>query len=146
VMKPGELPVEDALAKAGLKLAKEDEKYVDAGFDVAPVFGGSNARVNRTRPFAESAGLAANDILLEVNGESVVGSNAGESAGKANTAIRKIKADEEYTVKIRREGQEKELTLKAAWATRTTFKILDDGSKDPKKLALRKGWFFAGKR
>lgn len=147
VMKPGELPIEQQLEKVGLELAQVEETFVDPLIDLAPIFGGGNGvRVARVRGEAETVGLKADDVILEVNGVSVASASSQEATGKASAALRAAKAGEAIKVKVRRAGEEKEFVVRAVEGKRSLWKVLEGKSSDPEKLALRKGLYYAGKK
>jgi predicted metalloprotease with PDZ domain len=147
VMKPGELPIEEQLKKVGLELAQVEETYVDPLIDVSPIFGGGNGvRVARVRGEADTVGLKSDDVVLEINGASMASASSQEAAGKANAAIRAAKAGDAIKVKVRRAGEEKEFVVRAVEAKRSLWKVLDGKVADAEKLALRKGWYYAGKK
>jgi predicted metalloprotease with PDZ domain len=147
VMQPGEQPVEAQLDKVGLKLTNDPESYLDPTFDFGPVFGGGTlARVTAVRGSAQAAGLQANDLILEIGGTSVQGASVGETMSKVNTAVSKLKAGSAATVKVRRGEVEQEFSVTPVTATRTRWRIAEAAAGDRKKLDLRNGWYYAGKR
>ena len=147
VMKAGELPIEEQLKKVGLELAQVEESFVDPQFDFAPIFGGGNGvRIARVRGGAETSGLIADDVVLEVNGASIASATSFEALGKANTAVRAVGAGTALKLKIRRAGEEKEFSVTPIEAKRSLWKVIDGKVLDPEKLALRKGWYYAGKK
>ena len=124
-----------------------EETYVDPQFDFAPIFGGGNGvRIARVRGGAVTAGLLADDVVLEVNGASVAGATSMEGLGKANAAVRAVAAGSALKLKVRRAGEEKEFSVQAVEAKRSLWKVLDGKALDAEKIALRKGWYYAGKK
>lgn len=147
VMKAGELPIEEQLKKVGLELAQVEESYVDPQFDLAPIFGGGNGvRIARVRGGAETAGLMADDVVLEVNGASIASGSSQEALGKASAAVRAAGAGSALKLKVRRVGEEKEFSVTPVEAKRSLWRVIDGKVVDTEKIALRKGWYYAGKK
>ena len=69
-----------------------------------------------------------------------------EALGKANAAMREAKAGTAVTLKVRRAGEEKTVSVTPVEAKRSLWKVLDGKVMDPEKIALRKGWYYAGKK
>ncbi len=143
VMKPGELPLESQLAKIGLQLTKDEQQYVDAGFDAQPNFGSPGVRVARIRGATE---LRANDQILAIGATEITGSTAGELMTRVNSAIAAMKAGTATTVKVVRNGATIEVSVTASNATRSVWSIKEVANVDAAKLALRKSLYFAGKK
>ncbi len=143
VMKPGEMPIEDQLAKVGLRLGEEQETFVDPGFEVAPVFQSQSVRVSRVRGVE---GLLVDDVVLAIGGTEIKGSGFGELMGAANRAIGAMKVGEATSVKVRREGKEMEFSVTPQTATRKRWKVSVDVGAGPEKVKLREGLYYAGKK
>jgi predicted metalloprotease with PDZ domain len=73
VMKPGEYPIEEMLGRAGLLVQESKNTFVDKGFDLTGTVGSPVVSADSVRPFAVAAGLASDDIILEINGQPIVG-------------------------------------------------------------------------
>lgn len=143
VMKPGEMPIEEQLAKMGLKMGEEQEPFVDPGFDIAPVFQSQSVRVARVRGIE---GLLADDVVLAIGGTEIKGTGVGQVMGVANQAIAGLKAGSPSSLKVRREGKELDVAFTPKAATRPRFKVSADPEADAAKRKLREGWYFSGKR
>lgn len=144
VMKPGPMPIEEQLAKVGLKMAEEQESYVDLGFDLGPVFRSDTIRVVRTRDGAN--GIEANDVVVAIGGEELKGENSFAILQTANRMLAELKVGSSTTIKVRRGGEEKEFKVEAKAATRPRLMVSEDPGADAAKKKLREGWYFAGKR
>jgi predicted metalloprotease with PDZ domain len=145
VMKPGELPLEAQLMKVGLKLENEEQTFVDAGFDIQPVFGSPGIRVARTRG-ATSSVLKANDQITMIGGTAVSGGTTQEVMARANALVAGLKAQTPVAIRIVRDGNSTEVTVTPFSAFRTFWKVTDVAAGDKAKLDLRKSLYFAGKK
>jgi predicted metalloprotease with PDZ domain len=137
VMKPGEMPVEEALERLGLHLERSEQTFVDKGFDTSTTVGSPKISVDSPRPFATAAGLAENDVLLEVNGHAVLAATMRESLAKMGEAMGEVKAGDALRLKVDHAGVEKEITITAVTASSPVFKVVADEPADATRLALR---------
>lgn len=141
VMNPGELPLEEQLAKVGYLLTEDKEPYVDNGFDTLPNIGSGRVWIRAVRESAASAGIKLRDILLEVNGKRVVATDFRDSAREVLAELSKTKVGTAIRLKVRRNGEEHEISVVPVQAFRTVWRVEDVADGDAKKLARRKGWF-----
>ncbi|MCH7903308.1 MAG: M61 family metallopeptidase [Armatimonadetes bacterium] len=144
VMNPGQLPLEEQLARVGYQLTADQVPYVDNGFDARPGFGSGSVTVRRVSDSAASAGLKVGDVVLEINGESVQGTDRRDTMGKVRAALSEAKAGTAIRLKVRRDGEEHEISVVPVEAFRSVWKIEDVANGDEEKLALRKGWITGG--
>ncbi len=70
VMSPGELPIQEQLAKAGLVLKENEEPFVDVGFTAQPIRGGHGARIGAVRGPGVGK-VQSGDVITAVNGHSL---------------------------------------------------------------------------
>jgi predicted metalloprotease with PDZ domain len=143
VMQPGELPIDEQLAKIGLKLEGVERSYTDLGFDIGPITGG--VRVTRTRPVINQT-VQQNDQILAINGAEVKGATAQELMASANSALAALKPAVEAKLTVRRAGQVLDVAFTPRTAVVTDWRVVDVANGDTKKLALRKGLYYAGKK
>jgi predicted metalloprotease with PDZ domain len=141
VMKPGELPVEEALERTGLRLVKDSNTFVDKGFDLSGTYGSPKVSVDSIRPFAAAAGLAEDDVLLEVNAKPVMGTTMEDSIAKASAALGHLHAGDSIKLKVRRGDAELDVTITAVEASVPVFRVVDDAAGDGTRLELRKRWY-----
>jgi predicted metalloprotease with PDZ domain len=140
VMMPGELPIEEQLAKIGYTLERTEEKYTYAGFDVGPMFGATGVRVVRTRASVGSL-LRSGDQIVAIGGTEITGSNTGEVMSKVGSLMAALKPGVAVSVTIRRDGTTSDAMVTPTEATRVQFNVKDTANGDAVKLALRKGLF-----
>ncbi|MBS1721729.1 MAG: M61 family metallopeptidase [Armatimonadetes bacterium] len=139
VMKPGELPVEEQLAKVGLTFGKTSVSFKDPGFDA---FGGQRGlRVGRLRT---GDSIKEGDVILGVNGQSF----EGMSGQQANAAFRKALDATLFGGKLSlvlKRGEESvNAEVPVSEGKRDVFKVSHSAS-GPDTDRLREGWYTAGK-
>lgn len=158
VMKAGELPIEEQLGKMGLMLDSSPETYVDPGFTVGGFGGGGGGRNNQGQNASPPQGarisgirdlsspLSNGDLLIEVNGASVVGASFQETNAKARAAVQGLKAGEAAKLKVVRDDKTLDVEVTPRSAQRPSFRIRDTEAPTKEQLALRQGWYYAGKK
>lgn len=143
VMKPGELPLEDQLAKVGLKLGKVSETITDLGF-VAAAERTSNGLTVRTVTADAWPELKTGDVILAINGTATDQASPREIQGAMRTATDKLGVGAAVELKIRRtvDGKPTDLTLsgKTLAGSREVTKVTDDPSATGEALRLRQIW------
>ncbi|MCH8977690.1 MAG: PDZ domain-containing protein, partial [Armatimonadetes bacterium] len=140
VMDPGQMPLEEQLAKVGYRLSADQVAYVDNGFDARPAFGSGQVRIRNVRDSAASSGLKVGDTLLEVNGESVQGANFRETFGKVRAALAGAEVGTAIRLKVSRDGAEHEFSVVPVEAFRSEWKVEDVANGDARKISFRKAW------
>ncbi|MCH7944654.1 MAG: M61 family metallopeptidase [Armatimonadetes bacterium] len=141
VMNPGELPLEEQLAKVGYLLTEDKVPYVDNGFDALPFIGTGQVWIRAVRESAASAGLERGDILLEVNGKRVLATDFRDTARAVIAELAGARIGTALRLTISRNGEEHEINVVPVEAFRSEWKVEDVANGDAKALALRKGWF-----
>jgi predicted metalloprotease with PDZ domain len=139
VMRPM-MPLTYAVSKLGYRLEQGATPFTDRGFVAVPDTAGNEAVVEGVTALGRRAGLGRRDVLLEVNGESVRGSTATESAQRANRALEDVKEGQTFTVKIRRGDEESTVTVTAIAATRNRFEFVRDPNASPAVQERRNAW------
>lgn len=138
VMSPGELPVEEQLAKVGLKIQESNQEYADLGFSAAPSRQAKGMSVIRIHGPAETV-LQSGDVLTSINGKATNGdmrSNATVFSGEVAAA----KVGTPISLEILRDGNPMTLTVTPVSTTRKVHTIVDDPAASPQAVSLRKGW------
>ena len=141
VMKPGELPIEETLARIGFRLEESKNVFVDRGFDLSGTYGFPEVTVDNVRPFAVAAGLMSEDTVMEINGVSITGKSLEETRSKFDAALSKLKAVDSIKLKVRRNNAEREINYLAVEASTPVFKIAEASGTDPKSVELRRAWY-----
>lgn len=136
IMKPGDMPVEAALAKCGLTLAEQDEPYSDIGF--AAIAGQDGLRV--ARPTGPATGkLNAGDVITAIDGKPV-GSTRREVAMAAAELIAKAKVGTTLRLGIRRGDGITDVELVPVAGTRKVKKIVTDPKATAEQRQLAEVW------
>jgi predicted metalloprotease with PDZ domain len=136
---PGELPVEDALAKAGLEIAEIDEPTVELGFGWVPDRDKGGPRIRRVDDSVKTV-LSEGDIVVELGGKPVGGTGVGRISFAMNDAVRLVKAGEPLKLKISRDGVVSEVTINPTAGTRKAKRVIPQKAPSPDALARKKAW------
>jgi predicted metalloprotease with PDZ domain len=123
VMKPGELPISENLAKLGLAISAIQHTHVDHDF-------GTSANINRPNIAAAdvtrnalAAGLKDGDMILEVNGKPVIGKTMRQSLDLLDACLHDLKAGDPIKIKVTRDGAPMEFTFEAENLTTTSYSL-----------------------
>lgn len=139
VMKPGELPIEEELAKAGLKIQESDQHYASVGFRPQPGFGGGAITVRDVTGPAVGK-LEDGDTLVAINGQAIP---EGRTAMAVLTKqIEGAQVGTPFMVKIKRGDAVSEVQIDPVDATRKVRNVVEDPLATPQQIALREGWLF----
>lgn len=139
VMGPGDMAVEETLAKAGLAIGEAPEKFADLGFSMTPTRQSLIVMPLAVSGPAEGK-LSPTDELVEVNGIALTGQNFRELSGAVTKARNSIKIGDSFTVKFRREGTIRSETIVAKEGVRTRFRVYRLDTATPAQLAIREAW------
>lgn len=139
VTKPGELPVEDALAKVGLTLSQSDEQYAKLGFRTRP-----NQEANGLdvlEPDA-STGLKAGDLIVGINGQMFAGKTMMQVFTTLMAPVNSPEIGRVIHLSIKRSGSADLVAVDVtpAAATRKVWAVTESPSATPAQIALRKSW------
>jgi len=130
----GELPYREYLSKAGLNLNSLERERADLGFQVERgSSAGTSPVVARVAPGseAEKAGLRAGDILLQLGG--------ADFPRNPDAWLRSRQPAQTTTMRIRRAGQESELSFALGRRTEAGFEIQEDSQAGEKARRIREG-------
>ncbi|HEY3780095.1 MAG TPA: hypothetical protein VGL56_03350 [Fimbriimonadaceae bacterium] len=141
VMSPGELPVEEQLAKAGLKMDEHDEPMVDVGFAAAPSRQGGGVRFARIHGPADGK-IMTGDVLVAMNGKSLQGMDPRGVASVIAPVIQGAAVGTPITLTVSRGGQNVDVTIDPVMSSRKVKTISDDPAATPAQIALRDGWLY----
>ncbi|NUL82796.1 MAG: M61 family metallopeptidase [Armatimonadetes bacterium] len=139
---PGDMNIDEQLAKVGLVLENKVETTVDSGITYL-VEEGAYPKVRFTRGAASDA-LETDDLILSVNGSSLEGKNKTEMEALMTAHIDQAKPDSAINLKVRRSGEAKEVSVMPTSRNRTVTRIVEQD--DPTKARAREAWFYAGKK
>jgi len=143
VMKPGELPIEDQLAKVGLKLSTEHRVDADLLVNLAPSKPDQALSTRGARGAAESL-FKDGDLVIEIEGANTTGSTIAAMQKAMNDAVATLKAGQTVHLKVRRGGQ----TVNVEYVLgrrESDVPVIAEGEATPEQKKLRKVWMFANK-
>jgi len=138
VMQPA-MPVEDCLAKAGLRAVVTQEPYVDWGFGWGGFPGATSLPVNNIHGVAIGK-LQEGDVLVAVNGKALEGDNARTLGASMTAASSAFAAGTPFTVTVLRGGSKTDVTITPVGATRPLYTIERDPAASPAARAVADGW------
>lgn len=139
IMKPGELPVEEALATMGLEIKEVDEPTLVWPFGWVSDREKGGARVRRVEDSAKNE-LQEGDIIMEINGKPTSGKTAAQISGRVTAAMKGIKADSDVTIKVDREGVTHVAVIKATSTNKKVKKVMERGGITRELVEARKTW------
>ncbi|HTP44705.1 MAG TPA: PDZ domain-containing protein [Candidatus Acidoferrum sp.] len=126
-----EFPYDEMLAPAGLALRTEVKRTADPGFYARRAASGITVFEVTPGGPAQQAGLRIDDVLLEANGSPV--------PARLSAWMRERSPGETLTLKIRRDGQEKEVSLTLASREETHCTVAEVAHPTEKQLRIRTG-------
>ena len=139
VMKGGEKPIAEQLAKMGLKLETKDETYAETGFNAAPSFGSSGIGVSGIRGPAVGK-LESSDIITSVNGTTIEGKEMREAITLVQAALTGAKVGTPIELVVRRGGENVKVTVEPVSATRPIHTVVTDPEATSARKALGEAW------
>lgn len=140
VLKPGELPVAEALAKLGLQSSVRDETYAKFPFRYFPV---RSRNVYEVRdPSADAGGLKEGDTIVAINGESLEGKDLNALRGVFDAKLGKAEPAKVMEITVKREGAADpiKVSITPVAGTRKVFEVIELPGASDQALAMRKAW------
>ncbi len=139
VMQPGELPVEEQLAKAGLKIGMKSIEGVDPGFDWNVASSKEGVRVTRKRGEGQTP-LEVGDVLVEFGGTSLLGENITTIRHAMAAALRRARAGVPIDIKYIRGEAAATATVVPTATKRDALSVEVIDPADAAKKAFRDAW------
>lgn len=137
IRKPGEVIVEQQLAKIGLSIAENDEQFTDVGF-IGTGTPDKGLTVQRTSPPGADQ-LRSGDVITKINDVTFTGTR--RAIGKAYADLEpKLKVGTPFTVTFMRSDQTMTATITPVQSTRKAKSIVEDKNATPAQLARREEW------
>jgi predicted metalloprotease with PDZ domain len=137
VMTPGELPIVDELAKAGLLIGQETAQLANLGFDAVAGPDGKTV-VRRVSP-SQTGVLKQGDTITEVDGFS--------SSAKDPYRVADLLSDYSFAnhtaalkVTVIRDGQTMELLVQPSIRSQTRWQISEDPKASDSAVRVRQDW------
>ncbi len=138
VMQPN-MPVAEALAKAGLQVVTKSESYVEIGFAAGGGPGSTGLSVNTVRGPAEGK-LKTRDQILAVNGTALVGDNGRALASSFAVATRDAVAGKVIKLTIKRGDETMEVEVTPTTASREVITLDRVANPTPEQKKLADAW------
>ncbi len=143
IMKAGELPVEDELAKVGLKIEEHEQTFANIGFVSRPNKNDGGARVMTAD---KESPIKSGDLIIQVDGNPLdVKSNRSIAAEIARFSTQ-AQIGKSIKFHVKREGAEMDVSATPTEGKRMTKFLEVVNRNDLAKARLRSNWIFAGKK
>jgi predicted metalloprotease with PDZ domain len=126
-----EIPYDQFLVHAGLVLKSESRLSADPGFLVGRSPQGPVVSTVTSGSGAQAAGLHVDDVLVELNGAPI--------SGRISAWLRERAPGETIKLKIRRDGQERELTFALGSREENHCTLVEIAHPTEKQLRIRAG-------
>jgi predicted metalloprotease with PDZ domain len=138
VMKPGELPIEDALAKAGLRLNQKDEEYADLGFKYDFDMAAMGLRVSAPADFTN---LKEGDLITAINNV-IFKTSSREDSFAAVRSLQNPEVGKVIHLLIQRKdvADPIQIDVTPASKTRKIWGVEEKSDATLPQIALRKAW------
>jgi len=150
VMKPGELPVEEQLAKLGLHIVREGQFVADLGFTGAASADARGHRVRSVTANGLGPQVKVDDVVKEINGTSLDLGSAGEMTAAFTRALRQLQPRQTISLRIARQvdGAPQDVTVSGAVGegTREVQRIAELTNASPEAQRLRQLWLARKRR
>lgn len=143
VMSPGELPVEEELAKVGLQLVEKDETKPSLGFSWSASKNAGGANV--TAAPGKDLPVQAKDVIVAANGVSFAGLSAAKIDAAFKGVIAGLKTGDKLQLQIKHEDAPKEVDVTLVDETKKVKHIEDLPTVTADQKAIREGWMFGTK-
>ncbi len=138
IRKPGEVIVEQQLAKVGLAIVEKDESFVDDGFSGQPNVEQGGYLVQTVSDFAKEQ-LKPQDVVTKIGDIAFSGSRRAMMVA-FNEVQSKLKAGQPVLMSIKRGTELVSVTVTPVQATRKVKAIVEVENPTSKMVALRNGW------
>jgi predicted metalloprotease with PDZ domain len=126
-----EIPYDQFLVHAGLVLKSESRLSADPGFVAGRSPQGPIVGAVTPGSAAQAAGLHVDDVLVELNGAPI--------SGRISAWLRERAPGETIKLKIRRDGQERELTFALGSREENHYTVVEIAHPTEKQLRIRAG-------
>jgi predicted metalloprotease with PDZ domain len=138
VMKPGELPVEDALAKVGLRLSQKEEQFASLGFKYS--FNEAAGGLSVNSPDASTT-LKEGDLIVGINGK-MFKDIAREQAFAAIAPLNSPAVGTAIHLAVKRADVADPLTIDVMpiAGTRKSWTVDEMPGATPQQIAVRRAW------
>lgn len=140
VMKPGELPIAEQLAKMGLKFEQHTETYANAGFEISPANASPGGpQISSVGPSAADK-LMVGDLIQSINGNPIAGKSLAELSALLRSQMEAVKVGTPIVLVVTRAGQIIEVSIDPVSASRPIWSVSADPAASPAATALGTKW------
>lgn len=139
VMTAGEMPIEEQLAKAGLKITEEDQHFPDLGITYSEAKGSHGEVVSTVSGVAEGK-LLKGDIILAVNGRSLNLDTNRAISTTMSEIVAGLKAGTTVRFHISRDARESDVEITPADGVKKVRHIIEDPAASTAAITVRNGW------
>jgi predicted metalloprotease with PDZ domain len=137
VMTPGELPIEQQLAKVGLMIHEEDQPFVDVGF-TARSFGGNTIIFELHGP--ADGKLTQGDEVVSINGKNLASMSNRERAAALTDLTTKAAIGTPVTLTIKRDDKNMDVSIDPVQSSRKVHNVENDPAASADAIAFREKW------
>lgn len=134
IMKPGEIPVEAALAKIGMEIVSKDQDFPSLPFSLR---GSQDDKAPRVT-LSDVPGLAQGDLVLKINGESVANESLMAQLRLYRSLQRSGKPGDTVKLTVKTDAGTKEVEAKIGKVTRKVSRIESVANPSERQLKLRR--------
>lgn len=134
IMKPGELPVENQLAKIGKELKTVDEKFGSIPISLRVSLDDKAPRVS----LSEDPAIPQGSIVTKINGTDVTGDNARAQTSLYRSLQRTVKPGDVLKITLREGDKTREVNIKVTEGTRKVQRIVSLANPTERQLMLRR--------
>ncbi len=141
VMKGGDSPVPDQLAKLGMEIKDVEDEVKDLGFSYAPSPADKAIRV-QTPSTDMREKLKAGDLIVSINGQPTCGDTTRSGVVAMNALTKGLKAGDTLTLQVKRESGAESVTSTVQVRKRTVKKVVEMANATAEQKALRNGLLY----
>ncbi len=139
VMQPGELPVEEQLAKAGFLYEVAPRRVPDLGFSATQSRSDEAMRINSVKPFANGL-LKVGDLIVEINGVACVGKTTRAIRQGYDAGLARQSFSDSGKLKVKRDGQVVEVMISPEVLKLSSSVVKSVASPSEQHLRVRQSW------
>ncbi len=143
VMQPGELPVEDELAKIGLTWSQIQQTSPSFGFAYQGSKASGGARVGTADP---TSPVKSGDLITEIDGTSLGGHTAAQIQKLLDAAVKRSAPGKNVHFKLTRKDAGTDTVLEVdvnpSVVTKTVHVVEPSATATAEQIRLREGWYW----
>lgn len=141
VMKGGDSPVPDQLAKLGLEIKDVEEEFKDIGFTWTPSPADKAVRLSNPRADVRDV-LKTGDLVVSINGKPTSGDTTRSGVQMMNALVASFKDGDTLTIQVKRESGVETVKSTVQMRKRTVKRIVEKADATTEQKALRAGLLY----